>query len=152
MFVSSCRLNGREFYAFGPAYKKIHSPNLSFSCGVTYGKLLADKVSLLFFKPYKKLDYSIPVWFNFSKKWFNRLFMDYFSIHWLMVGDVPARTDFRSGINYLVGILYAVLSGTSPTATEYLCHRSSRYLIFLVSQTRPISTSPWHKAYLAKLT
>ena len=93
VFVRFCRLNGREFYAFGPAYEKLRSPNLSFSCRVSYRKLLADKVSLfLLFKPYKKLDYSIPVWFNFSKKWFNRLFMDYFSIHWLMAGDVLVET------------------------------------------------------------
>ena len=42
-FVSSWRLEGSEFHAFGPAYEKLRSPNLSFSFGVSYRKLLAER-------------------------------------------------------------------------------------------------------------
>ena len=43
MFISSWRLEGSEFHAFGPAYEKARSPNLSFSFGVSYWKLLAER-------------------------------------------------------------------------------------------------------------
>ena len=43
VFVSSWRLDEREFHAIGPVYEKLRSPNLSFSCGVSYRKLLADR-------------------------------------------------------------------------------------------------------------
>ena len=43
MFVSSWRLEGSEFHAFGPAYEKARSPNLSFSLGVSYRKLLVER-------------------------------------------------------------------------------------------------------------
>ena len=39
-FASSWRLDRRVFHAFGPAYEKLLSPSLSFSCGVSYQKLL----------------------------------------------------------------------------------------------------------------
>ena len=43
VFVSSWRLAGSEFHAFDPAYEKPRSPNLSFSFGVSYRKLLAER-------------------------------------------------------------------------------------------------------------
>ena len=42
VFVSSWRLNGREFNAFGPENEKLRSPNFSFNCGSSYRKLLED--------------------------------------------------------------------------------------------------------------
>ena len=42
VFVSSWRLGGREFHAFGPENEKLHSPNFSFNCGSSYRKLLED--------------------------------------------------------------------------------------------------------------
>ena len=37
------RLEGSEFHAFGPAYEELRSPNLSFSFGVSYRKLMAER-------------------------------------------------------------------------------------------------------------
>ena len=37
------RLEGSEFHAFWPAYEKARSPNLSFSLGVSYQKLLEER-------------------------------------------------------------------------------------------------------------
>ena len=42
MFVSSWRLDGREFHAFGPENEKLRSPNFSFNRGSSYQKLLED--------------------------------------------------------------------------------------------------------------
>ena len=42
VFVSSWRLDRREFYAFGPENEKLHSPNFSFNRGSSYRKLLED--------------------------------------------------------------------------------------------------------------
>ena len=42
VFVSSWRLDGREFHAFGPENEKLRSPNFSFNCGSSYQKLLED--------------------------------------------------------------------------------------------------------------
>ena len=36
VFVSSWRLDGREFHAFGPENEKLRSPNFSFNCGSLY--------------------------------------------------------------------------------------------------------------------
>ena len=46
VFVSSWRLDGREFHAFGPDKEKLRSPNFSFNRGSSYWKLLED-LSLL---------------------------------------------------------------------------------------------------------
>ena len=42
VFVSSWRLDGREFHAFGPEKEKLRSPNFSFNRGSSYWKLLED--------------------------------------------------------------------------------------------------------------
>ena len=42
VFVSSWRLDGREFHAFGPENEKLRSPNFSFNRGSSYRKLLED--------------------------------------------------------------------------------------------------------------
>ena len=42
MFVSSWRLDGREFHAFGSENEKLRSPNFSFNRGSSYRKLLED--------------------------------------------------------------------------------------------------------------
>ena len=42
VFVSSWRLDGREFHAFGPERKKLRLPNFSFNRGSSYRKLLED--------------------------------------------------------------------------------------------------------------
>ena len=40
--MSSWRLDGREFHAFGPENEKLRSPNFSFNRGSSYRKLLED--------------------------------------------------------------------------------------------------------------
>ena len=42
VFVSSWRLDGREFHAFGPENEKLRSPNFSFNRGSSYRRLLED--------------------------------------------------------------------------------------------------------------
>ena len=42
VFVSSWRLDGREFHAFGPENEKLCSPNFSYNRGGSYRKLLKD--------------------------------------------------------------------------------------------------------------
>ena len=45
MFISSWRLEGSEFHAFGPAYEKARSPNFSFSFGFRIGNCWRIDVS-----------------------------------------------------------------------------------------------------------
>ena len=40
--MSSWRLDGKEFHAFGPEKEKLRSPNFSFNRGSSYWKLLED--------------------------------------------------------------------------------------------------------------
>ena len=42
MFVSTWRLDGRKFYAFGPENEKLRSPNFSFNRESSYRNLLED--------------------------------------------------------------------------------------------------------------
>ena len=46
VFVSSWRLNGKEYEAFDPAYEKARLPNLRFSCGVSCQKIVGGTKSI----------------------------------------------------------------------------------------------------------